>query len=136
MPVQLVILAALGLILAGPARAQALPEALKSCRAVEDTAARLDCYDTLVGALPEIEFRGHGNTILPPFTARAGQMLRFDNSDAIFVAYLLDARGTVVQNLHQGGAGSGSFAIPAAGRYRLQINASGGWRVWLEQMAR
>lgn len=133
---QLVTLAALGLMLSGPARAEPLPAALMACRAVPETAARLACYDRLAGALPEVEFKGHGSAVLPAFRAQAGQMLRFENSDAIFVAYLLDARGQVAQNLHQGGAGTGVFAISAAGTYRLQVNASGGWRVWLEQMPR
>lgn len=132
---QLVIAVLVGLALAGPVRADPLPVALKACRALPD-AARLGCYDRLAGSLPEVEFSGHGSAILPAFPAQAGQMLRFENSDAIFVAYLLDPQGQVAQNLHQGGAGTGAFAISVAGTYRLQVNASGGWRVWLEQMPR
>lgn len=47
--------------------------------------------------------------------------------DAIFVVYLLDGTGAVVENLHQAGAGEGCFLTPHPGRYSLQINASRGW---------
>ncbi|WP_290686443.1 MULTISPECIES: hypothetical protein [unclassified Haematobacter] len=47
--------------------------------------------------------------------------------DAIFVIYLLDGTGAVVENLHQAGAGVGCFLTPHPGRYSLQINASRGW---------
>jgi hypothetical protein len=59
-------------------------------------------------------------------------LLRFESRDAIMVAYLLGANGEVVQNLHHGGAGEGSHLIERAGAYRVQVNASGGWRIRVE----
>lgn len=67
-----------------------------------------------------------------PFTVIAPEVLAFASDDAVLVAYLLDdATGAVVQNLHHGGAGTGHFLIKTPGTYRVQVNASGGWRIQL-----
>lgn len=131
MPRRLVITALL--LMAGPASALDLAAGLKACRSEADQARRLDCYDALAGHVPVIEFNGVRNRILPSFEVTAPLRLVFESMDAIMVVYLLDASGAVVQNLHQAGSGSGSFMIEKPGRYGLQVNASGGWQIRLEQ---
>lgn len=104
---------------------------LPACRALTDPAARLACYDALPLS-PTTAFQGQGSGMAGPFTITGPQTLEFESDDAILVAYLLDdATGSVVKNLHHGGAGAGHFLIEAPGRYRVQINASGGWRIRL-----
>ncbi len=123
MPGRLVILAAW---LVGAAQAD-----LPACRGLCDPAAQLACYDALPLA-PATAFQGKGSGMAGPFTVTEPQMLGFESDDAILVAYLLDdATGAVVQNLHHGGAGTGHFLIDTPGTYRVQVNASGGWRIRL-----
>ncbi len=113
-------------LLAVPAHAD-----LAACRALSDDGARLACYDAL--PVPGMAaFSGKGSGMAGPFTVTRPQMLGFQSDDAILVAYLLDdATGAVVQNLHHGGAGMGHFLIETPGTYRVQVNASGGWRIEL-----
>lgn len=136
MPVQLVnrhnIALALLLMQAAPAGAQDLAAGLLACRSHSDSAARLACYDGLPLHSVIREFKGAGSQVTAPFDITAPTLLQFESMDAIMVIYLLDAAGEVVQNLHQAGAGTGSFLIAQPGQYRLQINASGGWRISLE----
>lgn len=128
MPGRLVALLAAATLGAGPSSAS---EGLSECRKVASDPARLACYDGL--PLPDdhdrIVFSGSGSKSLPAFHAKAQSVLRFHSDDAVFVAYLLDRHGAVVQNLHHGGRGAGQHLVEAAGSYRLQINAIGGWRV-------
>lgn len=120
------------LCLAAPAAAVDLAAGLLACRTHSDIAARLACYDALPAKPATKEFRGAGSQVTPPFDLAAPTLLQFESMDAIMVIYLLDASGAVIQNLHQAGAGTGSFLIAQPGSYRLQINASGGWRISLE----
>lgn len=113
-------------------RAAATPfgAAFAACRALQPAGARLDCYDAL--PMPASEgFRGAGSGMAGPFEVTDPQLMRFRSDDAIFVAYLLDDRGHVVQNLHHGGAGEGAFLIDRPGTYRVQVNATGGWSITL-----
>lgn len=104
---------------------------LASCRALSEPLTRLACYDALPAEDAPV-FRGAGNTITPAIEIREPKRLVFESSDAVLVVYLLDAAGRVVQNLHHAGAGRSSYDILDPGRYRLQINATGGWQIWLE----
>lgn len=134
MPLRLVAgLAALALTGAAAA-ADGFDDRFLTCRAIGDPAARLACFDALPSPRPEFlaEFRGAGSKVTPAFDITSAALLSFTSDDAIFVAYLLDAQGAVVQNLHLGGATSGNFLIREPGRYSLQINASGGWHVELQ----
>ena len=128
MPGRLVALLAAAVLGAGPSTAS---DGLAECRRAASDPARLACYDAL--PLPDehdrIVFTGSGSKSLPAFHAEAQALLRFHSDDAVFVAYLLDRHGAVVQNLHHGGSGAGQHLVEAAGSYRLQINAIGGWRV-------
>lgn len=58
--------------------------------------------------------------------------LRYQSDGVIFVLYLRDAKGEVLQNLHIGGGGDASYLIEKPGTYSLQINGSESWRVWLD----
>lgn len=120
----------LAILAAGGAAAAAQAD-LAACRALPDDAARLACYDAL--PLPgATAFQGKGSGMAGPFTVTGPRTLGFASDDAILVAYLLDdATGAVVQNLHHGGAGTGHFLIETPGTYRVQVNASGGWRIEL-----
>lgn len=132
MPRGLVSLALLA-ALAGPALARDLAADLAACRQQTRDAARLACYDRL--ALPGSvqEFSGSGSAITPQFSIAGPSRLEFESRDAVMVIYLLDAGGQVVQNLHRGGAGGGSFLIRQPGRYSLQVNATGSWRIGIGQ---
>ncbi len=120
--------------LAGGAAAAGLDGAVSACRAVADPAARLACYDAAAAGSGAL-FSGRLAGATEPFDIAVPTLLRFESDDAVLVLYLLDATGAVVQNLHQAGAGEGRFVIETPGRYRLQIGASGAWRIWLEAVA-
>jgi hypothetical protein len=115
---------------AGPAPAD-VETAVAACRAIAEPTARLACYDA-AAAGAGARFSGRLSGLTEPFDIAAPTLLRFASDDAVLVLYVLDAAGSVVQNLNQAGAGEGRFLIERPGRYRLQVNASGGWRVWLE----
>lgn len=120
------------LLSAGIAAAQDQAADLLRCRAKTDAAMRLECYDALASRASATVHRGAGSGIIPQFELGGPTRLVFESSDAIMVVYLLDETGAVIQNLHQAGAGSGSFMIDKPGRYSIQVNASGGWLVRLE----
>ncbi|GLK64742.1 MULTISPECIES: hypothetical protein [Paracoccus] len=132
MPRGLVILVSAALA-AAPALGFDPAAALDACRGERDDAQRLACYDRLAARKPVVEHRGAGNRILPLFDLSKPTRLVFESMDAIMVVYLLDASGAVIQNLHQAGTGSGSFLIERPGRYGIQVNASGGWLIRLEE---
>lgn len=132
MSLRLVILAAISGALAAPATAAPLEQALAACRALSDTGARLSCYDRLPLADEGRTFTGKGSGVTERFLIEAPQVLSFDTDDAVMVLYLLDENDQVVQNLHRGGAGGGRYLIDRPGTYHVQINATGGWTVRLE----
>jgi hypothetical protein len=95
---------------------------------------------TKVGASPRAKlsstapttFEGRLSLLTEPFELSGPAQLRFQSDGPIFVLYLKSADGTVLQNLHIGGGGEDSYRIARAGTYRLQINGSETWRVWVE----
>lgn len=107
---------------------------LADCRAVADDATRLACYDGLAVRVAGWQAQGVGFAVTGEVAAQAGDVLGFENRDAVLVITLLDDTGAVVQNLHKGGQGEGRHVIGAPGRYRVQVSASGGWAVWLEPL--
>ncbi len=132
MSVRLVILSLTGAVAIFPLTAAAFGSSFAACRAMQEDTARLACYDALpMPRTDTAEFRGAGNGMAGPFDVTGPQMMRFRSDDAIFVAYLLDENGQVVQNLHHGGAGEGAFLIERPGTYRVQVNATGGWAITL-----
>ncbi|MDF3604889.1 hypothetical protein PE067_01210 [Paracoccus sp. DMF-8] len=120
------------LLAAPPLAAQDLASDVLACRKLDQDPARLACYDGLRVHVAFSEFRGAGNRVIAPFDLPGPARLVFESMDAIMVVYLLDERGQVIQNLHQAGAGSGAHMIDRPGRYGIQVNASGGWRLRLE----
>lgn len=102
------------------------------CRTVADPVSRLACYDALADGLGAITFSGAGSYVTPAFQAHKGNRLFFENMDAVLVIYLLDADGAVVQNLHKGGAGSGSFVFETDGTFSIQIDATGRWKLRID----
>lgn len=135
MSVRLVTLSLLGLVGAAlPSGGAAFEAGFAVCRAMQAGDARLACYDALpMPRSDAAEFRGAGSGMAGPFKVAGPQMLRFRSDDAIFVAYLLDMQGQVIQNLHHGGAGEGEFLIERPGTYRVQVNATGGWAIRLSE---
>lgn len=118
----------LALLLAADA---ARADGIAGCRGMASDAARLACYDALPlpAAAAAAEFRGKGGGLTDPFRVTAPQMLTYESDDVVLVAYLLDGSGAVVQNLHRAGVGAGQFLIETPGTYRVQVNATGSWRV-------
>lgn len=107
-------------------------ESIKQCRLILEDDARLSCFDSAVKNLEAPTYEGRLSLLTDPFELKGPARLRFQSDGAIFVLYLKAPDGTVLQNLHIGGGGEDSYRIESAGTYRLQINGSEGWRVWLE----
>lgn len=105
---------------------------IKKCASILDDTTRLSCFDTAVKKLGAPTYEGRLSLLTEPFELKGPARLRFQSDGAIFVLYLKAPDGTVLQNLHIGGGGEDSYRIASAGTYRLQINGSEGWRVWVE----
>ena len=107
-------------------------DGIKACRLIADGAARLACFDAAVKRLEAPTYEGRLSLLTEPFELKGPARLRFQSDGAIFVLYLKAPDGTVLQNLHIGGGGEDTYRIETGGTYRLQINGSEGWRVWVE----
>ena len=111
---------------------EGLRQAFKACRAIIASDARLKCYDGLITRLEPPTFQGSLAAETAFFTVEGQTLLRYQSDGAIFVMYLKDAKGDVVQNLHIGGGGESSFLITRPGSYNLQVSGSESWRIWVE----
>lgn len=105
---------------------------VRNCTGIKDDAKRLECFDAAAKKLTAPRFEGRLGLSTEPFEVPAQTRLRYQSDGVIFVLYLKDAKGEVLQNLHIGGGGEDSYLIESAGTYSLQINGSEGWRVWIE----
>lgn len=105
---------------------------IRKCAGIKDNTLRLECFDAASKKLTAPRFEGRLGLSTEPFEVPAKTRLRYQSDGVIFVLYLKDANGEVLQNLHIGGGGEDSYLIEAAGTYSLQINGSEGWRVWVE----
>lgn len=105
---------------------------IRKCTGLNDAAKRLECFDAAAKKLTAPRFEGRLGFSTEPFEVPARTRLRFQSDGVIFVLYLKDSTGEVLQNLHIGGGGEDSYLIESAGTYSLQINGSEGWRVWIE----
>ncbi len=124
---------ALALLLpACAAQAEPAGEALSACRRLAPAAERLACYDALAQRQAAPRFSGTRSVVTEPFVLLGPHRLRFSSEGAIFVLYLMDAAGNVIQNLHLGGGGEGSYRIEQPGTYHLRVNGAEGWRIWLD----
>lgn len=120
----------LALLLAG-APAQAADELL-ACRGIAQADERLACYDALAARIAPPRFSGQRSAVTEPFTLATPHRIRFRSDGVIFVLYLMDEAGNVIQNLHLGGGGEGHYRIENPGTYHLRINGAEGWRIWLD----
>ncbi len=122
------------LLLASSLEAQAREELgeIKACARIETDNERLACFDRAAAKLSAPRFEGRLGMITEPFEISAPTVLRYQSDGVIFVLYLRDSKGEVLQNLHIGGGGEASYLIEKPGTYSLQINGSESWRVWLD----
>nr|WP_246664706.1 type VI secretion protein [Rhodoblastus acidophilus] len=103
-----------------------------ACRAVVSIVERLACYDALALKQAPPRFQGSHNAVTELFTLDRPHRLRFRSDGVIFVLYLMNAAGEVIQNLHIGGAGEDDYLIDKPGAYQLRINGAEAWRIWLD----
>lgn len=126
------------LVLAGGARATdpaaegSVRHGFEKCRAIEDEHERVRCYDKLANLLSPPRFQGRLTAQTEDFEITAPTMLRYESDGPIFVMYLKDGRGGIVQNLHIGGGGVATYLIDKPGTYSLQVSGSESWRIWLD----
>lgn len=111
-----------------------LKRAFVACREMTEAAEKLACYDRLADRLTPPTFQGRLTLQTELFEIDRPTRLRFESDGVIFVMYLKDERGDVVQNLHIGGGGEDSYLIDKPGKYSLHINGAEGWRVWIEPL--
>lgn len=105
---------------------------MHACRNLDDAKARLACFDAAIVKLNAPTFEGRLGLTTEPFQISGPTQLRYQSDGVIFVLYLKDEHGNVLQNLHIGGGGEGTYIIASRGTYALQINGSESWRVWIE----
>lgn len=106
--------------------------ALQTCREELQQEERLACYDALARQNAPPRFSGKLSYKTKPFLLERAHLLRFRSQGVIFVLYLLDEQGNVLQNLHLGGGGEDSHLIEKPGTYSLQIDGSARWQIWLD----
>lgn len=107
-------------------------KALAACHGMSDGAERLKCYDAIALQLSPPKFSGRLTATTERFTITAPQILRYESDGPIFVMYLKNDEGEVLQNLHIGGGGQERFVIEKPGTYFLSISGSETWRIWLD----
>lgn len=120
---------AVPLVIARPALAEGGDPSLARCAAIPADSDRLACYDALARDRAGPIFSGFGNGATGIFSTSGPATLVYESEDVILVLYLEDDTGRLVQNLHLGGRGEGRYPLPGPGRYRVQVDASGGWRI-------
>lgn len=113
-------------------RKRGLVSELQNCRSIETERERLQCYDDVAKRNVPPTFEGKLGFKTKPFHIDRAHLLRFRSQGVIFVLYLFDEQGNVLQNLHVGGGGEDSYLIESAGTYSLQIDGSARWQIWLE----
>lgn len=108
---------------------------LQGCRAIVEADARLACYDAVAGKLSPPRFSGRLTATTDRFTIGVPHVLRYESDGPIFVMYLKNDAGDVLQNLHIGGGGQQQYVIEEPGTYFLTISGSETWRIWLDPKA-
>jgi hypothetical protein len=107
-------------------------KALQQCKKIENKNDRLTCFDKLAQRFSPPKFNGRLNRVTEVFTLDKPHRLRYRSYGVIFVLYLRDVEGNVIQNLHLGGTGEDSYLIETPGNYTLKIQGSDRWEIWLE----
>jgi len=111
-----------------------LKRAFAECRAIVEQTQKLACYDRIADRLTQPTFQGRLTLQTDVFELDRPTRIRFESDGVIFVMYLKDERGEVLQNLHIGGGGEASHVVEKPGKYSLLINGAETWRVWLEPL--
>ncbi|WP_295681164.1 hypothetical protein [uncultured Nevskia sp.] len=109
-----------------------IPNELQQCRRLSDLERRLACFDVLAFRHSPPRFAGRHGATTEAFITTGPQRLRYQSDGAIFVMYLRDAEGGVLQNITLPGGGEDSYRIDKAGTYSLQVNGSETWRIWID----
>ena len=109
--------------------------ALQSCRKIANPAARLACFDASARRFAPPTLQGKLGHVSDVFSLAGPHVLRYRSHGVIFVLYLRDGKGNVLQNLHLGGRGEAEYLIERAGEYSLKIDGSAAWEIWLEPAA-
>lgn len=109
-----------------------LKRAFAECKATDGTEARLACYERIGQRFSAPTFQGRLTLQTELFEIDRPTLIRFESDGVIFVMYLKDERGDVVQNLHIGGGGASDYLVEKPGKYSLLINGAESWRVWIE----
>ena len=113
-------------------RSEKAAQALQTCYALADQKERLACYDKAAQRFVKPTYKGRLGMVTKPFHLKAPHRLRFRSYGVIFVLYLRDEQGRVLQNLHIGGGGEDEYVIKNPGTYSLKIHGSARWEIWLE----
>lgn len=107
---------------------------LQNCRKIEDKNERLVCYDDNARRFAPPTITGKLGHITEIFKLDTPHLLRYRSRGVIFVLYLRDGEGNVLQNLHIGGFGDDEYVIDKPGKYSLKIDGSAAWDIWLEPL--
>ena len=109
--------------------------ALQLCRKMADPEARLACFDASARRFAPPTLKGRLGHVSEVFSLSGPHILRYRSHGVIFVLYLRDGAGNVLQNLHLGGRGEAEYRIEQPGEYSLKIDGSAAWEIWLEPAA-
>lgn len=113
-----------------------LPEkSLAICRKISSDIKRLSCYDQASARFSKPTFKGRLGMVTTNFDIHLPTNVRYQSHGVIFVLYLRDKDGNVLQNYHLGGRGEDKFLIKQPGQYSLKIHGSAAWKIWIEPMA-
>ena len=107
-------------------------KALQLCRLKKDDKERLSCFDELARRFAPPTYKGRLGTVTDNFTLKEPHLLRYRSQGVIFVLYLRDKEGNVLQNFHIGGGGEKDYLIKKPGIYSLKIHGSASWEIWLD----
>lgn len=107
-------------------------KALQQCSRIEGDKKRLTCFDELAIRFAAPTYKGRLGTVTDNFTIKKPHLLRYRSQGVIFVLYLRDKQGSVLQNFHIGGGGEKEYLIKNPGTYSLKIHGSASWEIWLD----
>ena len=107
-------------------------KALQQCRFMKESSKRLSCFDELARRFAPPTYKGRLGTVTDNFNLKEPHLLRYRSQGVIFVLYLRDKDGNVLQNFHIGGGGEKEYLIKEPGIYSLKIHGSASWEIWLD----
>lgn len=109
-----------------------IEDGLQNCRFIPESGERLQCFDDMALQFAPANYSGKLGHVTELFKLEVPHKLRFRSHGVIFVLYLRDQEGNVLQNLHIGGQGEDEYLIEEPGEYSLKIDGSAAWDIWLE----